>query len=385
MNLNVSLKYTNGFFTTKANASLVFISNSTNLEVFSVPLSYLTGNSYTTSGNICPNRFLFGYYNISVLLVWNTTDTFESQSIYNESLPLISISGIPTIAVANFKTDYRNTTLILNPDDNTIYYGETINLSLSIGFISEARINNITNDSIVFIQGGLVNNTATTRYIQQFDIMQKNETVYASALVNSNLPAITFGTRFQIRNEWNNSFVYLRDITNISKQIGYNFSLKGTFEITNVNYIASEYSGGLYKTALDSTSVLTITFKVTNADYQDITVPNLNLYAILDLDGNIGALNKSLPRITLGNDKNGTIFYLLTIPITNLDPDTYTVTIFTRTAIIDNSKIESLVPISFMIVRTFSPKPLIQLHEALILVTGVSFMILLYLNLKKSR
>ncbi len=384
MNLNVSLKYTNGFFTTKANASLVFISNATNLEVFSVPLSYLTGNSYTTSGNICPNRFLFGYYNISVLLVWNTTYAFEKQSIYNETLPRISISGIPTIADANFKTDYRNSSLIVNPDDNTIYYGETINLSLSIGFISEARINNITNDSIVFIEGGLVNNTATTSYIQQFDIIQKNETVYASALINSNLPAITFGTRFQIRNEWNNSFVYLRDTTNISKQIGYNFSLQGTFEITNVSYIATEYSGGLYKTALDSTSVLSITFKVKNSDYQGITVPNLNLYALLDIEGNIGALNKSLPRITLGNDENGIPFYLLTIPISNLDPDTYFVSIFTRTAITDNSKIGILKP-SFMIVRTFSPKPLIQLHEALILITGVSFMVLLYLNLKKSR
>ncbi|MHA1969167.1 MAG: hypothetical protein ACW964_15385, partial [Candidatus Hodarchaeales archaeon] len=88
--------------------------------------------------------------------------------------------------------------------------------------------------------------------------------------------------------------------------------------------------------------------------------------------------------ITLGNDQNGTSIYILTIPITNLVPETYTVSIFTRTAIATKSKIGNLVP-GFTIVSTFSPKPLFQLHEALILITGLCFMGLLYLNLKKSR
>jgi hypothetical protein len=384
MNLNVSLKYSNGFFTPKANASIIFISNKTNLEVFSIHLNFLKGNSYTTNGNICPNRYLSGYYNISVRLVWNTTTEFETESIYNNSLPIIRISGIPTIAEASYKTDQRDDLLTLNNDDNIVYYGETINISISIGFISDVRINNITNDSIVIIQGGLVNNSSPSSYLQQFDFIQKNETVYASALVNTNLPALSFGTRFQIKNEWNDSLVYLRDPTTNTKHIGYNFSLQGTFKIINVNYIATQYSEGSYKTALDSTSVLTITFEMINTDYQDITVPNLNLYAVLDIENKNGTLNKSLPTITLGQDQNGTSIYILTIPITNLVPETYTVSIFTRTAIAAKSKIGNLVP-GFTIVSTFSPKPLFQLHEALILITGLCFMCLLYLNLKKSR
>ncbi|MHA2075266.1 MAG: hypothetical protein ACW97X_11650, partial [Candidatus Hodarchaeales archaeon] len=155
------------------------------------------------------------------------------------------------------------------------------------------------------------------------------------------------------------SLVYLRDPTNYTKHIGYNFSLQGTFKIINVNYIATQYSEGSYKTALDSTSVLTITFEMINTDYQDITVPNLNLFAVLDIENKNGTLNKSLPTITLGNDQNGTSIYILTIPITNLVPETYTVSIFTRTAIATKSKIGNLVP-GFTIVSTFSPKPLFQ-------------------------
>ncbi len=382
MNLNISLKYTNGFFTPKANATLIFNSNKTQSNIFNLTLTYLIENIYTTNGFNCPTRFLYGHYNVSVQLVWNSTLGFELESIYNTSLPVINIGGFPTISNASYKTDYRSEK-ILESNNNIVYYGETINLSLTIGFKSIFAIHNISKESIN-VQGGLVNNTTPSSYIQQFAKIQKNETIYISGLINPNLPATIFGTRFQIKCEWNNSYVYLRKPDNSSIHIGYNFTLSGEFEITNVVYSTTTQSNGLYEYALDSTPVFNISFQIVNTNYENIPVPNLKLYSILDLQDSIGALNKTLPGIALGYGANGTLVYIVSIITVNLSPSNYIISIYTSSAISNNLFIGNLLP-GFKIVNSFSSKPLIQIHEALIIVSGLLFIILLYLNLKKLR
>ena len=120
MNLNVSLKYTNGFFTPKANATLLFTSNETQSDIFNLTLNYLTENVYTTNGSNCPTRFLYGYYNVSVQFVWNSTIGFELELIDNASLPVINVGGFPTISNASYRTDYRSEQ-ILESENNVVY------------------------------------------------------------------------------------------------------------------------------------------------------------------------------------------------------------------------------------------------------------------------
>ncbi|MFW9903085.1 MAG: hypothetical protein ACFFFH_02020 [Candidatus Thorarchaeota archaeon] len=383
MNLNVSLKYSNGNFTPNANASVVFISNETQQEVFNLTLNYFQGNIYTTKGKICPIRFLYGFYNISVRLIWNSSVRLVPDLISNASFPVVSIGGIPVISNASFKTDYRNLQIL--EDINSLYYGETINFSLKIGYKYDSIIHNVTNERIK-VRGGFTNITQPTSYIQLFQIKYSNESLFLSELINNNLPSTTFGTRFQILSEWNNSYVYLRNSLNPDKNVAYNFSLIGTFKIKDINYIATEMSNGLYCYALDSTSVISISFKVFNTELNDIDIPvsNLNLYGILDIQKKSGTLNQSLPSITSAIDQNGTAIYFLSISTSDLDPNDYDIMVYSWSAIKNNLFIDQLLP-GFKIIRTFSPQPIIQFHEALILITGLIFIFLAYLNFKKFR
>ncbi|MFX1538923.1 MAG: hypothetical protein ACFFDI_32450, partial [Promethearchaeota archaeon] len=170
------------------------------------------------------------------------------------------------------------------------------------------------------------------------------------------------------------------------KHAAYNFSLIGTFEIRDINYVATEMSNGLYQYALDTTSVISISFKVYNNELDGILiqVPSLNLYGILDIQNRFGALNQSLPSVTSGVDQNGTTIYLLSIPTSNLSPNDYDISIYTWTAIRNDLRIGNLFP-GFSIIKTFSPKPIIQIHEVLILISGLTLIVLIYLNVKKSR
>jgi hypothetical protein len=383
MNLNVSLKYSNGNFTPNANASVVFTSNETQQEVFNLTLNYLQGNIYTTKGKICPIRFLHGFYNVSVRFIWNSSIKLVPDLISNASFPVISIRGTPIISNASFKTDYRNLQAL--QDSNNLYYGERINFSLKIGYKSDLIVYNVTNERII-VRGGFTNITQPTSYIQLFQSEYSNESIFLSELVNNNLPNTMFGTRFQILSEWNNSYVYLRNPLNPVKEASYNFSLIGTFEIKDINYIATEMSNGLYCYALDSTSVISISFKVFNTELNnvDIPVPNLNLYGILDIQNKTGTLNQSLPSITSATDQNGTAIYFLSISTSDLTQNDYEIMVHSWSAIKNNLFIGRLSP-GFKIIRTFSPQPIIQLHEVLILITGLIFILLAYLNLKKFR
>lgn len=383
MNLNVSLKYTNGNFTPNANASVVFTSNTTQTEIFNLTLQYLQGNIYTTRGILCPTRFLYGFYNVSVRLVWNSSLKLTADYISNVSSPVISIGGIPTISNASFKTDYRGLNLL--EENNLLYYGETINLTLIIGFQSDSIIYNVTDERIV-VKGGFTNITQPSSFIQLFQTSHSNETLFLSGLINNNLPNVTFGSRFQILSEWNNSYVYLRNPMNISRYSTYNFSLVGTFNIKDIIYMGTEMSDGLYCYALDTTSVISISFKIINNELRDhdIPVPNLNLYGILDVQNRSGTLNQSLPGIISASDQNGTAIYFLSIPTSNLDQKNYEILVYSWSAIKSHFYIGQLSP-GFKIIKTFSPQPIIQLHEALILFTGLTFILLAYLNLKKFR
>jgi len=381
MNLNVSLKYSNGNFTPNANATVVFTSNKTQKVVFNLTLKYLQGNTYTTKGTNCPIRFLYGFYNVSVRLTWNSSVKLVPDSISDASFSVITIGGTPIISDASFKTDYRNLTTL--QDSNLLYYGETINLSLKIGFKHNSIAYNVTDERIV-VKGGFTNITEPSSYIQLLQPSHSNETLFLSELINSNLPNTTYGTRFQILSEWNESYVYLRNSLNLVSNAAYNFSLVGTFKIENITYAATETSNGLYCYALDSTSVILISFRVTNTELNDIPVPNLNLYGILDIQNKRGALNWSLPGITSAIDQNGTAIYFLSIPTSNLNQHDYEIMVYSWSAIKEHMYIGQLTP-GFKIIKTFSPRPMIQLHEALILITGLIFILLAYLNLKRFR
>ncbi|MFX1515292.1 MAG: hypothetical protein ACFFC6_03225 [Promethearchaeota archaeon] len=383
MNINVSLKYSNGNFTPKANASIVFTSNETQTEVFNLTLKYFKGNTYTTRGIDCPIRFLYGFYNVSVRLTWNSTMKLVPDLISNDSFPVITIRGISIISDASFKTDYRDLQTL--QDSNLIYYGETINLSLKIGFKHNSSVYNVTNERVI-VKGGLTNITQPSSFIQLFQISQSNETLFLNGLINSNLPNTTFGTRFQIFSEWNESYVYLRDSLNPEISAAYNFSLIGTFKIENISYVATEMSNDLFCYALDTTSVISISFRIINTELENynIPVPNLNLYGILDIQNKRGTLNWSLPSITSATDQNGIPIYFSSIPTSNLNPNSYEIMIYSWSAIKEYLFIGELSP-GFKIIKSFSPQPIIQLHEALILIAGIVFILLVYLNLKKFR
>ncbi|MFX0122807.1 MAG: hypothetical protein ACFFAE_04160 [Candidatus Hodarchaeota archaeon] len=383
MNLNVSLKYSNGNFTTNANASVVFTSNETQKEVFNLTLQYLQGTIYTTRGINCPTRFLYGFYNISVRLVWNSSLKSTTDSISNTSFPVISIGGIPTISNASFQTDYRSQRLL--EENNFLYYGETINFTLMIGFKSNSIIYNVTDERVV-VKGGFTNITQPSSFIQLFQTSRSNKSLFLSGLINSNLPNVTFGTRFSILSEWNNSYVSLRNPLNPVRNAAYNFSLIGTFKIKDIIYVATEMSNGLYCYALDTTSVISISFKIINTGLNDheIPVPNLNLYGLLDVQDKSGTLNQSLPSIISAVDQNGTAIYILSIPTSNLDQNDYEILVYSWSAIKNHLFIGRLSP-GFKIIKTRFPQPIFQLHEVLILLTGLTFILLAYLNLKKFR
>ena len=381
MNLNVSLKYSNGNFTPNANATVVFNSNRTQKEVFDLILKHLQGNIYTTKGLTCPIRFLYGFYNISVRLTWNSSAKLVPDLISDASFPVITIGGTPIISDASFKTDYRNLSTL--QESNVLYYGETINLSLKVGFKHNSITYNVTDERIE-VKGGFTNITEPSSYIQLLQPSYSNETLFLSGLINSNLPNTTYGTRFQILSEWNESYIYLRNSLNPVRNAAYNFSLIGNFKIKDTTYAATETSNGLYCYALDSTSVISISFRIINAELNDITVPNLNLYGILDIQSKRGTLNWSLPGITSAIDQNGTAIYFLSIPTSNLNQHDYEIMVYSWSAIEEHLYIGQLSP-GFKIIKSFSPQPIMQLHEALILIAGLIFILLAYLNLKRFR
>jgi len=376
MNINVSLEYSNGFFTPDANASLFFISNKTESEVFNLSLEHITGNIYSSKNQNCPTRFLAGFYNLTVKLYWNITTGYKIDSLNNDSLQNIQIKGVPLLYLSSLKTDYRDTPLT---ESASIYYGETVNFSFNIGFDTPSGILNIT-ESDINLMVGLFNYSNEDLFIQAFDIRQTNESFYASALINPNLGAKTYGTHFKIISEWNESFVLIKDPFNKSEAKKIDVTLEGNFSI-DTTYYSKTIISDLPAYSLED-SVVTVSFEIRNTLFKNISVPYLNLYGFLDIQEKIGTLNQSLPSITSAIDENGTDIYLLSIPTSNLDPDTYEISIFTRTAISSNLKIGSLLP-GFIFISTFNPKPLIQLHEALILILGVVFIGLLYLNLRK--
>ncbi|MHA2113786.1 MAG: hypothetical protein ACW98W_20210, partial [Candidatus Hodarchaeales archaeon] len=312
MNINVSLEYSNGFFTPNANATLFFISNKTQSEVFNLSLS----NSQN-----CPTRFLAGFYNLTVKLYWNTSTGYKIDSLNNGSLQNIQIKGVPLLYLSPLKTDYRNTQ---QTEDASIFYGETVNFSFNIGFDTSAGILNIT-ESDTKLMVGLFNHSNEDLYIQVFDIFQSNETFYASALINPNLGARTYGTSFKITSEWNNSFVSIKNPSDTSVARKFDLTLEGEFSL-DASYYSNSVTSGLPTYSLED-SVITITFKVTNTLYENIPVPYLNLYGYLDIQGRLGTLNQSLPSITAAIDENGAHIYFLSISTSNLDPNTYEISI----------------------------------------------------------
>ncbi|MHA1444030.1 MAG: hypothetical protein ACTSR4_04700, partial [Candidatus Hodarchaeales archaeon] len=361
IDINVSLEYSNGFFTPDANATLFFISNKTQSEVFNLSLEHITGNIYSSVSQNCPTRFLAGFYNLTVKLSWNVTTGYDVDSLSNDTLQNIQIKGIPLLYLSSLTTDYRDTSLT---ESDSIYYGETVNYSFNIGFDTPSGILNISESDFKLLVG-IFNNSNEDSFIQTFDILQINETFYASALINPNLQAKIYQTRFQLISEWNDSFVSIKDPSEISEAIKFDLSLEGNFTI-DTTYYSNNINAGVPTYSLED-SVVTVSFEVRNSLFRNITVPYLNLYGILDIQGKIGKLNLSLPSITSAVDENGTDIYLLSISTSNLDPDTYEISVYTRTAISSHLKVGSLVP-GFKLISTFNPTPLIQLHEALIII-----------------
>ncbi len=380
MNLNVSLEYTNGFFTSNANASLLFISNETQTETFNVNLSYVSGNTYTSINEICPIQYLTGHYNLTVKLSWNTSSSYQIDKISNSTLSQIQIGGTPVLYQTTIETDQRKDISV--SEGYTIYYGETLNTTTVVGISTPSGIYNIT-DANIDIIGGLVNVSEDLKFIQLFKIRQVNESVYMSASINPNLPETTFRTRFKIKTKWNNSYVDLRDPSDPLKQMSFNLTLSGNYAITNVEYYSLNNSDGLPVYAIDTASVISISFEVVNSEFSNIPVPNINLYGILDIKGKIGRLNQSLPSITSAIKENNTHIYVLSIPPASLTPNTYTISVYTSTGISPNLKIGDLDP-GFKIVSTLTPDPIIELHEALILIMTVTFVTLLYFNLRRN-
>jgi len=159
--------------------------------------------------------------------------------------------------------------------------------------------------------------------------------------------------------------------------------LSGEFSITSTQYYGKDKQGEYNVYAIDSSSVITVSFEVVNSEFNNIPVPNINLYGILDIDGKPGKLNQSLPSITSAIEDGETHIYLLSIPPANLKANTYVITVYSTTGISRNLEIGVLSP-GFKVVSTLTPSPIIQLHEALILIMVISFIGLAYLNLKRN-
>jgi hypothetical protein len=379
MNINVSLEYSNGFFTPDANASLLFISNETEDEVFAVNLSYSTSNVYTSIDQYSPTKFIAGFYNLSVKLSWKYSSAYQISKISNSTLTNIRIGGTPVLYQTAFVTDQRGDLPL--SDSYTIYYGESLNITFVVGIDTPLGIFNITEE--VEMIGGLVNISKETEFIQRFKVLQVNESIFMSAYINPNLVETSFGTRFKIKSEWNNSYVYVGNPFNPSTNVNYEIILSGSFSISNIKYYSLDTDGGLPVYAIDTASVITISFEVVNSKHNDIPVPNINLYGILDIKGRIGKLNQSLPSITSAIEEIGTHIYLLSIPPASLAPNTYVISVYSTTGISPNLKVGDLNP-GFKVVSTLSPEPIFEWYEALILIMVITLIGLLYVNLKKS-
>jgi hypothetical protein len=378
MNLNVSLAYSNNHFTPEANASIHFISNVTGFDTFNLSLTHVSDNEYTTSNEIIPSRLLFGSYNLSIRLSWNVSSGYQISTITNHTLENIQIKGLPVLFPILFKTDYRNLSL---SDSYTVYYGESVSFSFMVGLDTPSGFINVSTSN-VDMMGGFVNGSDETKFLQLFDFSHNNESFFLNGLINPNFLNSTYGTRFKIKSDWNNSFVYVKTQGNLSMNYDFDVSLKGKFEIENVRYYTEEIQDELYVYAIDSSSVISISFEIINTDYSNIPVPNLNLYGILDIQGKIGDLNQSLPSIISAFDENNTHFYQLAIPPANLDLNDYQISIFTKTAIANDLMVGVLTP-GFRIISTFNPQFPIALQDGFLLIMVVIFMGLLYQNLKK--
>jgi hypothetical protein len=381
MNINVTLKYSNGNFTPQANASLVFTSNKTAIEVFLLPLSYLSANKYTSLNEICPVRLLTGFYNLSVRLFWNVTTGYQESIAKNESLSTIEIKGVPLIVNSTIETDFRS----LAPSSSyAIYYGESINISFNVGFETPSGLVNMTVDNSTDILGGIVNNSHEEAFLQTFDLRNNNDSYNLESYVNPNLIASTYGTRFKIKSEWNNSYIFLRSVENPSRKMNYDITLDGEFSIVNTTYYTTDMQDEYYVYAKDSASVISISFNVINTAYENIPVPFLNLYGILDYQGRLGDLNQSLPSVSSAFDENNNHIYLISIPPSGLESKTYQISVFTTSSIHPDYVVGLLSP-GFKIISTFNPVPIIRIHEIFILVMLLTFIGLIYLNLKRNR
>ncbi|MHA2052519.1 MAG: hypothetical protein ACW99F_02875 [Candidatus Hodarchaeales archaeon] len=383
MNINITLEYSNGNFTKYANASLAFTSNETDTEVFLLRLSHISGNNYSSLNENCPLRLLTGFYNVSIKLYWNTTNGYQESIVKNESLTTVEIKGIPIIVNSAIETKYRS----LEPStENLIYYGESFNISFNVGFNTPSGLVNMTVDSSTDILGGIVNNSQEESFLQSFDFKNDNESFYLGAYVNPNLFASTYGTRFKIKSEWNNSFIFLRNFDNISRNMNYNITLTGEFSIVNTTYYTTDMDtqNEYYVYAKDSASVISISFNIINTAFNNIPVPFLDLYGILDYEGNPGDLNQLLPGITSAFDENNSHINLLSIPPSGLDAKTYEIRVFTSSSIHPDYFVGLLSP-GFKIISTFNPDPLITIPELFILVMLIIFFSLIYLNLKRYR
>jgi hypothetical protein len=250
-----------------------------------------------------------------------------------------------------------------------------------VGLDTPSGFINVSTSNVEMI-GGFVNGSDETQFLQLFDFSHNNEAFLLNGLINPNFLNSTYETRFRIKSDWNNSFVYVKTQENLSRNYGFDVVLRGKFEIAKVKYYTEDIQDELYVYAVDSSSVISISFEIINTDYSNIPVPNLNLYGILDIQGKIGELNQSLPSIISAFDENNTHFYQLAIPPANLDPNEYQISIFTKTAITNDLMVGVLAP-GFRIISTFNPQFPITLHEGLLLIMAVVFMGLLYQNLKK--
>lgn len=377
--LNISLKYTNGDISPNLNASLIFTSNKTLENEFTLNLKYIEDNIYSSRNEIIPTKLLWGYYNITIRLSWNRTAGIISQNIRNTSFPVVTIGGIPAIKNISLKTDYRNNVQVKD-NGTTIYYGESINLSFNIAIEAPTVSALIKNESVQLIC--LILDANGTETIQELSYNQDNESFTIYGRLNSNIPSDSYIMRLKLWSEWNSSFIYFQDPTNSSKPFEIDLNIEGSYSIEEIMFYNEHDESGTPIYALDETLVFSVSFKVNNViDGLTIPVTDLSLYGELFKSKN-EEFQESLPSALISTDRDGNRYYNFSIPL-GMKAGQYKIRIFTTLSISTDYQIGDLG--DFKVVNTLHPKPLIQIQDLVLFSASILFVGLVYLNIRKIR
>ncbi|OLS22998.1 MAG: hypothetical protein HeimC3_26950 [Candidatus Heimdallarchaeota archaeon LC_3] len=315
INFTLDLSYSNNNMSSLTEAYVYFINNVTQQKLFSSELIYQNETLFrTNTSRLVPNQLIMGFYNISIDFVWKSKIGDFNSTIRNSTLPVIEISGNPTLSsdlflpgkVVQLGDDINFTSkLVVNTTSSIISIEESFELVGKIYYqTGEELIQKLSYEYLGNGYGRLFG-----KIIPNLRITSGNESDYylkVEVLMNSTLEVVS------VKNEKGNDYQF-------------DFSLQADLKLTGVTFIQ-----GNSTTNKAVTPVLIVNFNVTN-------ILSNKLVGLLDLNGTFQLkgdnITKALENPIVPIEGNGLSSYQIQIPTENLEIGVYNISIFTVKAV----------------------------------------------------